>query len=73
MRTQLSFSLVCAQCGDTLEASDSNDQRKNVKMNSAYECDVSMFIKPCESCIKTAEEPAKLLKEALGLLNAQGK
>ena len=70
MRTRLSFTLVCSQCGDELEC---DTDPKAVKQGMAFptrtHAEAVMTIRPCQHCIEEAGKPAKLLKEALLLVS----
>jgi|GEM_PF-4353641 hypothetical protein len=70
MRTEISFKLVCSQCGETLECYASTKERNCVHFGSAYKAEASLAIKPCDKCMAAAKEPARLMRQALGLMKA---
>lgn len=70
MRTKLSFSLICAECGNELEAAGYQEQLDGcVGMTCAYDCQMRMKIKPCSVCMEKATEPVRLFNEALKQLD----
>lgn len=78
MRTEISFELICSECGTVLEAADFRDQvsdaNSNIngicKMTNAYMAKMRMKIKPCPVCIEKARRPAVIIKEGLDLLSS---
>lgn len=67
MRTEISFKLVCSQCGDPLECDADTPHRNIVKFDSAYKAEAVLAIRPCEKCMNAAKEPLVLMRRALGL------
>jgi len=68
MRSEISFELVCSECGHVLEAETDKNKTK-IEFGSAFKAKAVMAIKPCGVCYKKALEPAKLIKEAFSLLD----
>lgn len=68
MRSNINFALVCAECGETLEASDSSNETK-FDYPSAHDISAKIAIKPCQTCFKKIKEPLGLMTKAFKLIN----
>ena len=68
MRTEIVFKLVCAVCGDQLEA---DHNRSNIAAHNAGNAESNMAIVPCKQCMNKAKEPARLIAKALRLIDEQ--
>lgn len=62
IRTNISFRLVCAECGGELEACN---KKSKVEFGSASEATAKMAVLPCRECSERARRPVELFKKAL--------
>ena len=71
MRTKLSFTLLCSVCGDELVCDMEDESQTRVTANSAFVANAQLAIKPCPRCIATAEQPIRMIREGLGMIDEQ--
>ena len=67
-RTDIHLKLKCRDCGELLELDSS---KSKFEFNSAYNAESVMVIIPCRSCKANSDEPLRLMRKALGLLESK--
>lgn len=68
MRTNINFRLVCAKCGNEMEA---DLEKSKMHASGCEEATAKVAIEPCMTCYRKAKEPERLINKALELIKEQ--
>jgi hypothetical protein len=69
LRAELTFALVCANCGDRIVCSS---KAGGIGFGSAFQAEATMAVVPCPRCIGEAKEPADALRKLIAMVSEKG-